>query len=108
MTTRDDNRGADAKGLDTEATGGELIARRKLLKMVYVAPAIIGTLLISEDAAGQPVSCNPNANPCNPPLDCNPNGAPCNPNANPCSPPAGCNPNNCKPRNPPGAALRRR
>lgn len=88
MTTRDDKRGEQADSPAGEATDTERIARRKLLKMAYVAPAIIGTLLISEDAAGQQTSCTPNANPCNPP--------------------PGCKPNECKPRNRPKSPQRRR
>jgi len=66
------------------------IARRKLLGMAYVAPLVIGTLLISEDAAGQTVSCPPNGGPCRP------DGGACGPSVVPCKP-AG----NCKPSPPP-------
>jgi hypothetical protein len=76
MTTQDDNRpgkgSESAPESERDCHGRELIARRKLLKMAYVAPAIIGTLLISQKAEAQAASCHPYSNPCNPPPPCNP------------------------------------
>lgn len=61
------------------AEESEAIARRKLLALgVYVAPAIIGTLLLSPDAQAQTASCGPTScqpTPCNP-VPCDPRGCP--------------------------------
>lgn len=47
-------------------------ARRRLLaKALYIPPAVIGALALSQEGC-QPVSCNP-------PQPCPPNGEPCNP-----------------------------
>jgi hypothetical protein len=64
---------------EPEGAEAEKIARRKLLKLgVYVAPAVIGTLLISRDARAQAPSCGPGQcapEPCNP-VPCDPKGCP--------------------------------
>lgn len=63
-----------------EAEGLEKIARRKLLKLAaYTAPAVIGSLLVSQDALAAQVSCNPP----------------------PCTPRNPCGPSTCKPRTQP-------
>ena len=72
MTQHDDKTQAETAAEPSEPTPAERIARRRLLKMVYVAPVIVGTLLISEDAAGQQQSCQPYLNPCHPPPPCKP------------------------------------
>ncbi len=74
---------------DNEANKNELScedeARRRLLKLVvYGAPAILGTLLVSGDARAQTPSCTP--------AGCAPNSS-CLPNTDP-----GCGPAACKPR----------
>lgn len=55
----------------------DVVARRRLLKvMAYTAPAVVGTLLVSNDALAQPTSCPPNTG-CQPncgPSVCNPSG----------------------------------
>ena len=71
--------------------GPQKIARRRLLEMAaYTAPAVIGSLLISQDAYAQPISCNP-PRPCNPPKPCDPHGSlqqPLSPTSSPASRPA--------------------
>lgn len=77
MGSRDDARPKTTP--DPEAAGPEKLARRKLLKLAaYTAPAVIGSLLISQDAVAQ-VSCNPP----------------------PCTPRNPCGPSTCKPRTQP-------
>jgi hypothetical protein len=54
-----------------------LEARRRLLRLgVYIAPAVLGTLLIGRDALAQVASCGP--------AGCRPNTSPCAPS--PCRP----------------------
>lgn len=64
----------------TDAEDAAIAARRKLLKLtVYAAPAIVGTLLLSGDAAAA-ASCFPQVI-CNPCAPCNPACWPrCRPN----------------------------
>ncbi len=97
VTTRDERpeEGATEEHLDARAR-----ARRKLLRLgVYVAPAVIGTLLASRDAhAAPPVSCQPSQ--CKP-APCHPHPCgpyPCHPAA--CNPGPGCNPAQCNPAQP--------
>jgi hypothetical protein len=75
-------------------------ARRRLLaKALYVPPAVIGALALSQEGC-QVASCNPSA--CNP-GGCNPDNSPCQPNGQGCGPDTGCapgqgcNPGSCNP-----------
>jgi len=68
-----DNQSADPLA----SAGVEAVARRRLLKVVaYTAPAVVGTLMVSNDASAIPQkpSCPPNTG-CQP--NCGPNA--CNP-----------------------------
>jgi hypothetical protein len=63
----------DAEHSPPSPLESEVIARRKLLKLgVYVAPTIIGTLLISGNAHAQ-ATCGPSD--CHP-VTCDPKGCP--------------------------------
>jgi hypothetical protein len=82
MATREDAPDEEpAPAEHAEALDAEQLARRRLLQLTaYVAPAIIGTLLISRDALAAAPSCGPSS---------------CAPN---CAPRSGCAPQACKPR----------
>lgn len=96
---------------DPDATDRTELARRALLKLaLYVPPAIIGTLAISQDAHAAPPSCGPafcppNAcapyPPCKPAAQCAPGQcAPNNCGPTSCPPVQGCGPASCAPRPP--------
>ncbi|HSI03826.1 MAG: hypothetical protein ACAI38_11990 [Myxococcota bacterium] len=69
-----------AKDLEDSQSESELLARRALLKLgVYVAPAIVGTLMLSSKPVAAQASCGPQA--CKPAASCGPtDGTPCAPN----------------------------
>jgi hypothetical protein len=64
---------ASPKGRDAQNDAERsALARRKLLKAaLYVAPAIVSTVVVREAAAQKP-SCGPSATPCTPNI-CKPN-----------------------------------
>ncbi len=70
------------KAVDPAELDPEGRARRRLLRLTaYVAPAVIGTLLIGRDVLAQTPSCSPKT---------------CSPSS--CGPLQGCGPQTCKPR----------
>jgi len=70
------------KDVRDDEKNAEQLARRALLKMsAYVAPAIVGTLLMSSKNAYAATSCAPRS--CQPQAPCNPATTPCSPNTKP-------------------------